>query len=106
MPAFAYTALDRAGRQTTGSVPADSRSAALSELIGRGLSPIEVDEVQAARPTARRMGSSNRITQSAVESFTRELANLLGAGLPLAKSLQLLAREAAHPGAKKAWTQI
>jgi len=106
MPAFAYVALDRTGRQTSGSVPADSRSAALSEIIDRGLSPISVEEMQPGAAPVRPVGGSTRISQAAVESFTRELANLLGAGLPLAKSLQLLAREAAQPGAKKIWTEI
>ncbi|HMB95044.1 MAG TPA: type II secretion system F family protein, partial [Tepidisphaeraceae bacterium] len=50
--------------------------------------------------------TSTRVQQSAVENFTRELANLLAAGLPLSRALQLLRREASNPGAKNVWGKI
>jgi type II secretory pathway component PulF len=120
MAVFAYTALDRNGRQTTGTLPADNRAAAMDEVLGRGLSPLKVEE-QAGAAGAKRsanghtsaLGSlfggnpnSTRVSQSALESFTRELANLLQAGLPLSRALQLLRREANSPGAKNVWSNI
>jgi type II secretory pathway component PulF len=50
--------------------------------------------------------ASTRVPSAAVESFTRELANLLAAGLSLSKSLHLLRREASTPGAKNVWSAI
>jgi type II secretory pathway component PulF len=81
MTVFNYTALDPTGRRLTGSVPAETRAAALDAVLGRGLSPISVDEERAARGSAAAAKStpSTRVSQSAVESFTRELANLLAA---------------------------
>jgi type II secretory pathway component PulF len=104
---FAYTALDRSGRRFTGTIPADTRAAAMDQVLARGLSPISIDEQKngAAAPVEVRAAPS-RVPQSAVESFTRELANLLAAGLPLSRALHLLRREAAHPGAKAAWSKI
>src|SRR5512146_2843133 len=106
MPVYAYVALDRTGRQTHGTVPAENRNAAMDQVLGQGLSPIQVDEQQDAGEGMRSLGGSNRISQSAVESFTRELANLLSAGLPLSRALHLLRREASQPAAKKAWSEI
>jgi type II secretory pathway component PulF len=108
MANFAYTALDRSGRQTSGSLAAEARSAVLSQLVGRGLSPISVQELQAGKAGSmvKKGSGSTRVPQSAVEAFTRELANLLGAGLPLSRSLNLLSRECSNPGAKKAWSAI
>src|SRR6185436_991823 len=103
MGIFAYTALDATGRQLTGTVPADTRAEAMDHVIGRGLSPISVDEEKAA---VAKVSTSTRVSQSAVEAFTRELANLLGAGLPLSRSLHLLRREASHPGAKNVWSAV
>lgn len=107
MAVFTYTALDREGRRTTGSIPAESRAAAMDHVMGIGLSPIQVDE--ALGPDGRKVkhaSTSTRVSQSAVESFTRELANLLAAGLPLSRALHLLRREASQPGARNVWSKV
>src|SRR6266566_381124 len=110
MPTFAYIALDRQGRQTAGSLPADTRGAALDQVINRGLSPVSVKEeisaAAAAAANAPKTSTSIKVSQSAVESFTRELANLLAAGLSLSKALHLLRREASNPAARNVWTLI
>src|SRR5690242_6776290 len=98
MGVFAYTALDAMGRKMTGTVPADTRAAAMDHVIGQGLSPVSIEEAKssaaaAAAATAEVRSTSTRVPKSAVESFTRELANLLAAGLPLSRALHLLRRE-------------
>src|ERR1041384_1132699 len=100
MPVFAYTAVDRSGRQTSGTIPAESKPAAMDQVIGRGLSPISIDEQVTAAVIHRPVTASTRISQKAVEAFTRELANLRAAGLPLARALHLLRREASQATAK------
>jgi len=107
MTTFAYTAIDRSGRQTTGTIPADNRAAAMDHVIGQGLSPIRLEESDAsAAASAADRKPPTRVPSKAVENFTRELANLLGAGLPLSRALALLRREASNPGAKYVWGQI
>src|ERR1041384_5023096 len=106
MPSFAYIALDRQGKQTTGVIPADSRLAALEHVTGRGLSPISVEEARGSAPRVKEVSASTRVSRSSLESFTRELANLLAAGLPLSRALHLLRREASQPAAKKVWSMI
>lgn len=109
MAVFTYTALDRQGKRTTGTVPAETRAAAMDHVLGQGLSPVSIEESRAAGAPAARLGGrppSTKVSQSAVESFTRELANLLAAGLPLSRALHLLRREASHPGAKNVWGKI
>lgn len=109
---FTYTALDRAGRQTTGTVPAPSRAAAMDQVIGQGLSPLMIEEAKgkggssSTSSAAEARPVSTRVPQSAVESFTRELANLLAAGLPLSRALHLLRREVSNPGAKHVWSRV
>src|SRR5258706_14111303 len=110
MPTFAYIALDRQGRQTAGAAPADSRHNALDLVINRGLSPISVKEeasaASAAAKAAKTTSTSTKVSQSAIEAFTRELANLLAAGLSLSRCLHLLRREASNPAARNVWSQI
>jgi type II secretory pathway component PulF len=111
MGVFAYTALDAMGRKMTGTVPADTRAAAMDHVIGQGLSPVSIEEAKssaaaAAAATAEVRSTSTRVPKSAVESFTRELANLLAAGLPLSRALHLLRREVSHPAAKNVWSRV
>ncbi|MDY7010186.1 MAG: type II secretion system F family protein [Planctomycetota bacterium] len=107
MPVFAYTALDASGEKTSGTVPAQSRSAALEQVTQKGLVPVSMTEQQPAavkRVISRR--SSGRVSQANAEAFTRELANLLAAGVPMNRALNILCREATQPAAKKQWTAI
>jgi type II secretory pathway component PulF len=108
MAVFAYTAIDRTGRRLTGTVPADNKAAAMDHVLGQGLSPVSIEESRngAAVVATVNRPPPTRVSQSAVESFTRELANLLAAGLPLSRALHLLRREAAHPGAKHVWSRV
>ncbi|MGB2819497.1 MAG: type II secretion system F family protein [Phycisphaerae bacterium] len=107
MPVFTYNAMDSGGAKTSGAVSAQNRSAALEEVARKGLVPVSVDEQQAVRAPARglRLGG-DRIPQTAIEAFHRELANLLTAGVPMMRALSILRREASHPTARKQWGQI
>src|SRR4051812_10765352 len=111
MAVFAYTALDATGRTTSGTVPADNKASAIDHVIGQGLSPVTVEENKNGRAVATMADGSTRpppprAPQSAPESFTRELATLPPAGLPLSRALPLLRREVSHPGAKHVWSRV
>jgi len=110
---YSYTALNGKGKSVSGSIPADTRAAAIAAIIGKGLSPIKIvaagKAISAgpgtvhAEPT-RRVGG--RVSQRVIEDFTRELASLLAGGVPLARSLSLLMRETKAPGPLALWTRI
>ncbi len=107
MPQFAYTAVDPQGRSSTGVLSADSRTAALDEVAARGLLPVRIDAgTEAAIAAHRAVRGGKRLPAAQVESFTRELANLLSAGVPLSRALHVLRREATHPGARQNWNAI
>ena len=105
---FAYTAIGTKGEKTSGTLSAESKSAAVAQVIQKGLHPVSITEqkgkaVATAATTAAKPG---RVPQRAVESFTRELANLLSGGVPLARALSLLKREASSPAVKHLWGVI
>src|SRR5213596_382641 len=107
MAVFTYTALDRMGKRLSGTIPAESRASAMDLVANRGLAPIAVDEQrEGAAGAAAKRSTSTRVPRSAVEAFTRELANLLAAGLPLSRALHLLRREASNPAAKNVWSRV
>src|SRR5688500_14900857 len=111
MSVFTYKALGKDGRESAGSLSADSRAAAIASIMDRGLHPVSVVEKAAngkavAAKTDDGGVREGRVSQKSVESFTRELANLLSGGVPLARALQLLRREASNPAAKYVWGKI
>jgi type II secretory pathway component PulF len=118
MSVFAYTALSKDGRRTSGTLNADSRAAAISQMSRQGLHPVSINEAKDAAAAARKAqaesakggvggaGHVGKVSQKAVESFTRELANLLAGGVPLSRALSLLRRESSNPAAKHLWTAI
>jgi type II secretory pathway component PulF len=115
MSVFAYTALNKEGRMTSGTLNSDSRSAAMAEMARKGLHPVTIDEAADAGAAARKAQAAalaaagpraGKISPRAVESFTRELANLLAGGVPLARALALLKKEASNPAAAQLWSNI
>jgi type II secretory pathway component PulF len=115
MSVFAYVALGKDGRRSTGTLTAESRASAVAQIGKQGLHAISIDEARdsevaakkaAALQTAGATPHRGRVSQRAVEAFTREIANLLAAGIPLSRALALLRREASNPAAKQLWSDI
>jgi len=107
MPTFSYKAVDQTGRETSGSLTGGSRAGILDQLAEKGLHPLAIEgteETATSRANAR--PRSGRVAQASVEAFTRELANLLAAGVPLSRALHILCREASQTAARRQWTAI
>ncbi|MFM2328650.1 MAG: hypothetical protein RLZZ494_753 [Pseudomonadota bacterium] len=98
MPAYKYEALDAGGKTRTGLMDADNAKAARSGLRAQGLVPLTVTQVQ---PQGERAGgwqwSSRVFGAAALTVWTRQLAGLVGSGLPLERALSALADEAEDP---------
>lgn len=100
MPRFAYRAKDSALKIVEGTIEADSETSAISLLGSRGVFPISIAETASASaaglsvqaPLALRKGVAPRT----LAYTTRQLADLLGGGLPLLSALTLLARQTEH----------
>jgi len=107
MPVFTYEAIEPGGSRTAGKVSAHSRAAALDEVAQKGLVPVSIDEELTGQPAARAARSTGgRVPQNAVETFSRELANLLAAGVPITRALSILRRESSNPAARAQWSAI
>jgi len=97
MPAFRYEAVDAAGATKKGVLNADSARSARADLRSQGLVPIKVDaiesQVDASGATARR-GFGEKLSTTELALFTRQLASLLEAGLPLEQAFTALLEQA------------
>ena len=95
MPAFRFEAVDAAGKTHTGTLEADTARAVRGQLRSRGWVPLDVGALDGA-PQARSGASfRRRVFQSAeMTVWTRQLAGLVGAGLPLERALTALSDDA------------
>ena len=114
MPRFNYVALDAWGQEATGLVEAVSTNAAIAQLRQSGYFPTSVieeaisspDGQEARRRAARVAGTTKprakkgivlfqrrKVRSKVLMIFTRQLATLIDSGLPLLRSLNVLAKQ-------------
>lgn len=106
---FGYHAYNAAGKLVRGEIASESRELALAALRRRGEFPLEIFEGQAPRRerwwerdlALWRSGMS----QSGLALFTRELATLLRAELPLDEALRIVALQPAMPASARRITR-
>jgi len=98
MGAFEYTALDTGGRERKGILEGDTARQVRQLLRERQLLPVSVTEV--AQREAKREASfslARRVSAADLALFTRQLATLVRAGLPLEESLLAVSQQTEKP---------
>jgi type IV pilus assembly protein PilC len=114
VPRFNYIALDARGQEASGSVEAPSSNAAITQLRQAGYFPTSVVEEamtgpngEVARQRAAKMAPTTKarakrgivlfarrkVKSKVLMIFTRQLATLIDSGLPLLRSLTVLAKQ-------------
>jgi type IV pilus assembly protein PilC len=114
MPRFTYIALDARGQESTGLMEAGSSTEVIGQLRQAGYFPTSVFEegkrggsdgaaaksatkaVRVARPRAKTnitLFQRKKIKPKILMIFTRQLATLIDAGLPLLRGLNVLAKQ-------------
>lgn len=97
MPAFRYEAVDGGGVTRKGVINAESARSARSDLRAQGLLPIIVDIIAAGVDESgrvRRRAFGDKLSSAEQALFTRQLASLLEAGLPLEQAFTALLEQA------------
>ncbi len=94
MPEFAYKARNHAGSDVIGTISATTRRDALCALGDRELFPLSVEDAAPARIQWQR---KRRIKTHLLATTLTQLADLLQSGVPLLRSLDVLAEQAVHP---------
>jgi type II secretory pathway component PulF len=105
MATFVYKAIDLDGQQIADRLVAADRAAAIEQLCGKNLSPISVEKAEERRSEGllARIGG---VAKREVDAFTRQLASLLTAGVPISRALGILSREASRTAPKRLWAVI
>jgi general secretion pathway protein F len=97
VPAFRYEAVDAVGATRKGVVNADSARSARSDLRAQQLVPIAVDAIvgqvdETGKTRSRAFG--DKLSTNELALFTRQLASLLEASLPLEQAFSALLDQA------------
>src|SRR4029079_9499067 len=118
MPKFSYVAMDSRGKETKGTLDVNNQNEAIGRLKEMGFFPTKVVEVDKSKekPDAKAKGGakqgagkkkgagginininipalSGRVKSKVLTAFTRQLATLVDAGLPLLRGLRVLEKQ-------------
>lgn len=114
MATYAYRATERSGKEIRGRIDASGEGIVVNRLREMGYFPTEVRKIRQESagsvaleelPGLRllyRLITGGRVKRSTRTTFLRELATLLGAGLPLLRSLEIVARNTDSSNMKRA----
>jgi len=95
MPAYSFEALDPQGQTRRGVLEADTARHARSQLRAQDWVPLKIDLQQAAKTGLQTVIWESKVFgNDALAVWTRQLAGLVGAGLPLERALSTLSQEA------------
>jgi len=122
MPKFSYVAMDTHGKETKGTLDVASQNEAIGRVKEMGLYPTRIVEVEKERVkpdqkgkpakagkagkkggvnfNIRIPGLSGKIKSKILTTFTRQLATLVDAGLPLLRGLRVLEKQERNPTLK------
>ena len=127
MATFQYIALDGAGQEQRGTIEAGDRAAAIAAIRAHGLFPSAIGEVKSASAAAPQKAAAKKSAKPAVKkggglnknieiklpkflrgsvkakdltAFTRQLATLVNAGLPLMRCIEVMKKQRMAPAMK------
>jgi type IV pilus assembly protein PilC len=124
MPKFNYVAMDSHGKETKGTLEVNSQNEAIGRVKEMGLFPTKIVEVEkvkekpdkksAAKGGGGRAGKpkkkgeinikipglGGRVKSKVLTTWTRQLATLVDAGLPLLRGLRVLEKQEKNPTLK------
>jgi type IV pilus assembly protein PilC len=117
MPKFKYEAMDTRGKETKGVLEVGSQAEAITRLKEMGFLPTKVVEAEKPKdakaakktdPKGKGKGKMNlnisfgsSVKPKVLTTFTRQLATLVEAGLPLLRGLRVLSKQERNPTLKR-----
>ncbi|MBL4903046.1 MAG: type II secretion system inner membrane protein GspF [Desulfocapsa sp.] len=110
MPVFEYKALDQKGKSCKGLIDADNESSARSKLRTAGKYPVSMRESLSRKGSDKKRLFGGflfeRVKPDEIQIFTRQLATLLGAGIPLISALGSLIDQSTTPALKRVLAKV
>lgn len=91
---YVWEGVDRAGHRTRGEMQAKNDAQAKVELRRQGIRPIKVKRKKAAFS----LTGTKSIKSKDITVFTRQLATMLSAGIPLVQAFDIMQKSSEHSG--------
>lgn len=108
MPLFEYAGFNTTGQKVSGVIESSSRHIAMQQLKGQGIVATDLAQqvgASHARWDLSTMLKQRRVPVTELASATRQLATLLGAGIPLEEAVGTVAGQQEHAALLKALNQ-
>lgn len=90
---FAWEGTDKRGQRVKGETPSASIALAKAELRRQGINPLKVRKKSASFLSSRK----KRITSKDIAIFSRQMATMMAAGVPMVQSFDIVGRGHANP---------
>ncbi len=99
---FRYEALNKQGQPVQGKVSAENTAEAGEKLRDAGIIVTKIDPINAAKKKKK----GKKVPLAEMSMFSRQLAAMLGAGIPVTQALSTLATQTSHQGLSAAVAEI
>ena len=106
MSTFAFKALDLAGVSTRGEVEADDKKQVASQLRGRGLIVLDIEEKKSAADIGEMLSRIKKVKAQELTVITRQLSTMVSSGMSLLRALYVLEEQTKSEKLKDTLTQV
>ncbi len=106
MPNYQYKARDKFSKPLSGVMSADDENAVAIRLNQLGYTPISITEAKQASQVTKFLGSAVKVKFTDLNMFTRQMATLQKAGLPILLALSALHEQSPNKILKEVIAQI
>ena len=99
MTTFRYQGRANRGQSVQGQLDAASVDAVAAQLVGRGITPIKIEEVSASASVLRKINDligANKVRSADMVMFCRQMYTITKAGIPLTRGIRGLAASIRH----------
>jgi type IV pilus assembly protein PilC len=103
---YAFKALDLAGVSTRGELEADDKQQVASQLRGKGLIVLDIEEKKSSADVGDMLGRFKRVKAQDLTIATRQLSTMVSSGMSLLRALYVLEEQTKSEKLKDALTQV
>lgn len=99
MPHFKYMGHSAQGEAIKGTLEAPSQSAVAAQLIGRGVTPVQIDEVPITEDYLKKISvffGANKVSPVDIVMFCRQMYTITKSGIPLTRGIRGLSASVRH----------
>jgi type IV pilus assembly protein PilC len=106
MATYAFKALDLTGVSTRGELDADDKQTVASQLRGRGLIVLDIEEKKGAADVGDMLARFKKVKAQELTVITRQLSTMVSSGMSLLRALHVLEEQTKSDKLKETLTQV